>query len=227
MASLASASGGLLADFVTARCYPRKQRGNGCARRARLMNTVKSDTATLLVRCAAADGTAFRQLYDANSGRLYAIALRITRQPALASDAVHDALLQVWRNSVRFDPQRGNADAWLMSLVRYRAIDIVRRQGREVPGLDGPEQADTDPDALSRMVTGVEDRALRTCLEQIDPPRRSLVMLAFIDGLTQNEVAARTGQPLGTVKSSIRRALLAMRSCLGGILGATPVKYRP
>jgi RNA polymerase sigma-70 factor (ECF subfamily) len=185
------------------------------------MSLVQSDTASLLARCAASDAAAFRQLYDAYSGRLYGIALRITRQPALASDAVHDALLQVWRNSARFDPERGNADGWLISLVRYRALDIARRQTRETPGLEIPEQMDTDPDALSRLVTGSESKALRHCLEQVEAPRRALVMLAFIDGLTQNEVAARVGQPLGTVKSSIRRALLSMRSCLQAMLGGT------
>ena len=109
----------------------------------------------------------------------------------MASDAVHDALLQVWRNSARFDPERGNADAWLISLVRYRALDIARKQIRETPGVDIPDQPDTDPDALSRLVTGTESQALRHCLEQVEAPRRSLVMLAFIEGLTQNEVSAR------------------------------------
>jgi RNA polymerase sigma-70 factor (ECF subfamily) len=195
-------------------------------RRVRFIALVQSDTASLLARCANADAAAFRQLYEANSGRLYGIALRITRQPALASDAVHDALLQVWRNSARFDPERGNADAWLISLVRYRALDIARKQIRETPGVDIPDQADTDPDALSRLVAGSESQALRHCLEQIEAPRRSLVMLAFIDGLTQNEVAARVGQPLGTVKSSIRRALLSMRSCLQSVLGIAGVEDR-
>ena len=185
------------------------------------MSVSRSDTAGLLARCAASDAAAFRELYDSNAGRLYGIALRITRQPALASDAVHDALLQVWRHSARFDPERGNADGWLISLVRYRALDIVRRQSRETPGLEIPEQTDTDPDALSRLVTGSESKALRHCLDQVDAPRRALVMLAFIEGLTQNEVAARVGQPLGTVKSSIRRALLSMRSCLQTMLGGT------
>lgn len=179
-------------------------------------NTQPSSTATaaLLARCALEDGVAFRTLYDVHSARLYAIALRITRQPSLASDAVHDALLQVWRNASRFDPSLGNADGWLTSLVRYRALDIARRQMREQPGHEIPEQVDLDPDALSRLVAGSEGRALRACLEQMDAPRRSLVMMSFIEGLTQAQVAERVGQPLGTVKSSIRRALLALRGCL-------------
>jgi len=190
------------------------------------MDSATSGTAALLIRCAAADEAAFRELYDTQSARLYGIALRITRQPALASDAVHDALLQVWRNAARFDPARGHADAWLVSLVRYRALDIARRQIRETPGLEMPEQTDTDPDALARMVSSTEGAALRQCLEQVDAPRRSLVVMAFIEGLTQTEVSARVGQPLGTVKSSIRRALLSMRTCLERALGGTALESR-
>ena len=173
-----------------------------------------SETADLLARCAASDGVAFRRLYELHSARLYGIALRITRQPALASDAVHDAFLQVWRNAARFDPERGNAEGWLISLARYRALDIARRQVREQPGHEIPEQVDTDPDALSQLVAGSNGQALKTCLEQIDAPRRSLVTLSFIEGLTQSQVAERLGQPLGTVKSTIRRALLSLRNCL-------------
>lgn len=183
-----------------------------------------AETARLLARCAAADGDAFRQLYDLHSSRLYGIALRITRQPALASDAVHDAFLQVWRNAARFDPERGNADGWLISLVRYRALDIARRQVREQPGLVIPEQADPDPDALSQLMATIEGRALHACLQQIEASRRNLVVLSFIEGLTQSQVSERVGQPLGTVKSTIRRALLALRSCLEQKVSPVPVQ---
>ena len=79
----------------------------------------------LLAQCAQYDGVAFRRLYDQQSSLLYGVALRITRDASLASDAVHDAMLQVWRNSARFDPARGNGRAWLVSLVRYRALDAI------------------------------------------------------------------------------------------------------
>ena len=170
----------------------------------------------LLMRCAQADGVAFRRLYDLQSASLYGVALRITRQPALAADAVHDAMLQVWRNASRFDPARGNAKAWLLSFVRYRALDSVARIGREGLGGEVPEVADTDPDPLGRLLATQEGMLLHHCLEEVDPGRRSLVLLAFFDGLTHSEIAERVGQPLGSVKSGIRRALLALRSCLSG-----------
>ena len=149
---------------------------------------------------------------------MYAVALRITGNTALAADAVHDAMLQVWRNAERYETSRGNADGWLISLARYRALDIRRRQGRELTGIEMPERADEGPDALSVIVAEADGAALRACLEQIDPPRRELVLLAFGNGLTQMEVSKRVGQPLGTVKSTIRRALIALRSCLDGVV---------
>lgn len=222
MTNLTLGPANLLAGFGPGNPSHPNEWSAGLRRRVARMDLVQSDTAALLIRCATSDGAAFRTLYESNSSRLYAIALRITRQPALAADAVHDALLQVWRNAAKFDPERGNADGWLISLVRYRALDIARQQTREMPGLEIPDQQDTDPDALARLVTGAEGTAVRQCLEEVDPPRRSLIVLAFIDGLTQTEVAARVGQPLGTVKSTIRRVLLSMRACLEQSLGSRP-----
>jgi len=175
------------------------------------------EVATLLARCAQSDGIAFRRLYELQSPMLYAVALRITRQPTLAADAVHDAMLQVWRNAARFDPERGNARAWLLSLVRYRALDSVARIGREVLSAEVPETAAPDPDPLDRLLATRDGEALHQCLQQVEADRRRLVLLAFVEGLTHTEVASRVGQPLGSVKSSIRRALLALRSCLDGL----------
>ena len=170
----------------------------------------------LLAQCAQNDQVAFRRLYDQQSSLLYGVALRITRDAALASDAVHDAMLQVWRNAARFDPARGNGRAWLVSLVRYRALDSIGRTKRELVGADIPDQVDPDPLPLERLQASRDGAALHRCLEQVEPARRTLVVLAFVEGLTHSEVAERVSQPLGTVKSSIRRALLALRSCLGG-----------
>jgi RNA polymerase sigma-70 factor (ECF subfamily) len=177
---------------------------------------LSDELATLLGLAAQGDGEAFRRLYDLESPRLYAVALRITRQAALAADAVHDAFLQVWRNAARFDPARGNARAWLVSLVRYRAIDAVSRIGREVSVAEPQDQPDPDPNPLDRLLETRAGETLHRCLEEVPKQRRDWVMLAFFDGLTHAEVAARVGQPLGTVKSGIRRALLALRACVDG-----------
>ena len=178
--------------------------------------TSNDEVAMLLAQCAQADPAAFRRLYDTQSATLYAVAMRITRDPSLAADAVHDAMLQVWRNAARFDPARGHPRAWLTSLVRYRALDSVGRTKREVLGAEVPEQTDPEPLALDRLQTSREGQALHRCLESVEPARRNLVVLAFVEGLTYAEVATRLRQPLGTVKSSIRRALVALRVCLCG-----------
>lgn len=172
------------------------------------------EVAVLLAHCATQDGAAFRRLYEQHGATLYGVALRITRQPALASDAVHDALLQVWRNAARYDPSRGSGKAWLLSLVRYRAMDAARRSGREITTDTMPEREDTDPDPLDRLLSTQEGHGLHRCLQEVPAERRRLIVLAFVEGLTHAEVSARVGQPLGTVKSSIRRALSALRLCL-------------
>ena len=172
--------------------------------------------AMLVAAIAAGDDAAFRQVYELRSPRLYGIALRITRQPHLASDAVHDAFLELWRNAGRFDARRGNPDVWLASLVRYRALDMTRRLGREVSDEGLPEAVDDEPDALSRMVTSSDTAALRACLDTLEPARRTLLSLAFLDGLSHGELATRLQVPIGSVKSWIRRSLHALRVCLEG-----------
>lgn len=168
----------------------------------------------LLQRCGKGDRAAFRRLYDIEAPRLYGVALGITRNSALAEDAVHDALLQVWKNGARFDPDRGSAAGWLIGLVRYRAIDIVRRRKFEASEAEAPEQLDTAPDALDRMVATAEGRALRNCLEALDERKRRAIVLAFVEGLSHAELAERLETPVGTVKSWIRRGLIALKACL-------------
>jgi RNA polymerase sigma-70 factor (ECF subfamily) len=140
--------------------------------------------------------------------------MRITRQPALAADAVHDTFMALWQHAASFDPTRGSAEGWLTSITRYRALDIVRRRTREVTGLEMPEEADPEPDALAKLAGSAEAAALRQCLEGLEPDRRSMVVTAFVDGLSHSELAQKLAMPLGTVKSTIRRALAALKRCL-------------
>jgi len=174
------------------------------------------DLADLLQRVAVGDRMAFRQLYDQQAARLYGVALRITRQSGLAADAVHDAFLQVWNHAARFDTGRGSAQTWLLSLVRYRALDMVRRRAREAPEEAIPESIDETPDPLQQLAGNRDAAALHRCLGELQEDRRRLVALAFVEGLSHTEAAERVGLPLGTVKSTIRRSLQALRTCLEG-----------
>ena len=175
---------------------------------------IRDTIESLLVRCGGGDRAAFRTLYDLQAPRLYGQALRLTRQPQLAADAVHDAFLQVWQRSSRFDGRRGSAETWLSSLLRYRAIDILRKRGREIYGLAATEEADVGPDPLAQLMANAEAEALHRCLEQLEEAQRRVVLLAFIEGLSHSELAVRLRAPLGTVKSWVRRALLGLRRCL-------------
>ena len=142
------------------------------------------------------------------------MALRITRQPSLADDAVHDAFLQVWQRADRFDPRRGTGEAWLTGLVRYRAIDLVRKRVREVIDVSVPEEADPAPGALDAMLATAAGEALHRCLSALEERQREVIVLAFVDGKTHAELADQLAAPLGTVKSWIRRGLMALKACL-------------
>jgi RNA polymerase sigma-70 factor (ECF subfamily) len=171
------------------------------------------DSNSLLALAAGGDRTAFRTLYDRHSSRLYAVALRIVRQPGLAADALQEAFVQVWQNSRQFDASRGNAEAWMTGLVRYRALDMLRRVGPAMRSLDD-EPLTAAPEALSALDGHTDGRALRQCLDRLETDRRRLVVLAFVEGFSHAELASRLATPLGTVKSSIRRALASLRECL-------------
>lgn len=170
----------------------------------------------MIQACAAGDRAAFRRLYEVWSARLHGIALRITRQPSLAADATQDAFIQVWQQATRFDPTRGTAEAWLVSLVRYRALDIVRHAAHEQPGYEPEEAPDEAPDALALLVGSAEGAALHRCLDELEPERRRLILLAFVDGPSHSGLATRLDAPIGTVKSWIRRGLATLRACLDG-----------
>lgn len=168
----------------------------------------------LLRRCAEGDAVAFRALYQQQSPRLYGLALRMIRQPALAADALHDAFLQVWQQAARFDPARGPAEAWLIGLLRFRVIDILRQRQREEPGYEPLDSADDAPDPFEQLRASSESTALHRCLGTLDESQQRIIRLAFVDGLSHAELAEHLAAPLGTVKSWIRRALLGLKRCL-------------
>ena len=177
---------------------------------------VQDEVAMLLARCAQADRDALRQLYVLEASRLHGLALRITRDDAMAADALHDTFEQVWHNARRFDPRRGNGRAWLTALLRYRAIDAARWRERSGILSDIAETADDAPSPLESLVAEHDTRTLTRCLGTMNERSRRLIVLAYLNGLTHVQLAAHVGEPLGTVKSAIRRALVALRACMDG-----------
>jgi RNA polymerase sigma-70 factor (ECF subfamily) len=161
------------------------------------------------------------RLYEATAGRVFGLALRIVRQPALAEEVVEDVFWQVWREAPRFDADRGRVLAWLLAIARSRAIDALRRHDRvhchEQAGDEGGEETRADDgacDPQEQAAAAQHQQHLQTLLAALDPLPRQLLSLAFFRGCTHEEIATHTGLALGTVKSQIRRTLAALRSQL-------------
>lgn len=177
--------------------------------------TALSSAATLVEAIGRGSRIALKRLYDLESKRLYGIALRIVRRPEVAADVLQEAFIQIWQNARSYSPERGAAQAWLTGIVRFRALDAVRKTGREVLSGD-PALGDAaeEPDVIERIGAEAEASALRRCLGLLDDIQRRLVVLAFVDGYSHSEIAERIAEPLGTVKSRIRRGLAALKTCL-------------
>lgn len=144
-----------------------------------------------------------------------AVALRITRRRELAEEVLHDAFVQIWRKAATFDAALGSARGWIYTVVRHRALNAVRSSGRIVAADEGALVALADAQAGWRAgEREIDAGALAECLGRLDDQKRTCVMLAFVDGYTHEELAQHLDAPLGTVKSWIRRALLALRECL-------------
>ena len=169
------------------------------------------------------DQIAFNALYDACVGRVYGLALRITRNAAQAEEVAEDTFWQVWREAPRFDTARGTVMAWILTITRSRALDSLRARDPAELVEDAalliqalPSVGDNPLDLLGAVQA---DHALHGALAQLEAEPRQLIALAFFKGLTHGEIATQTGLPLGTVKSHIRRGLLTLKSLLGGNAG--------
>ena len=159
---------------------------------------------------------ALAELYDRFGGVAYGVALRILRDPALAQDAVQYAFLAAWRTAAAFDPARGNASTWLLTLVHRRAVDLVRREERrraDVLDASAPVASGESVDEAVEM--RAERRAVQAALAQLPPDQREALELAYYGGLSQSQLAERLGIPLGTVKSRMFTALATLRDVLG------------
>jgi RNA polymerase sigma-70 factor, ECF subfamily len=171
----------------------------------------------LLQACARGDRAALQSLYAATASQLFGLALSILRNRDLAEDVMQDSFILVWRHAHSFDPDRGTAMAWLARIVRNQCFDLMRRRGRESPLDDADMQSWEDPAPGPADLTALSRDAqrLRACLDELDEGPRKSMILAYYEGLTFAEVADRTGAPLGTVKSWIRRGLIQLRACMG------------
>ena len=203
-------------------------------------------TASVLWSCAHSNGTDVELLADVASGRLgafealydrhrliaYSIALRITADPTAAEDVVQDAFIGAWRNAARYVEARGSVKTWLLAIVHHRAVDAIRRR-RPTTELPAAEEttpaAFTLPDVWPEVVARLDAQTAQAALATLSDAQRLALEMAYFGGLTQREIAERTGTPLGTVKSRMRLGLLALRRHLrpNQPLGPTDRGARP
>jgi RNA polymerase sigma-70 factor (ECF subfamily) len=167
------------------------------------------DDAALIARMQAGDESAMAALYDRYSGIVYGVALRVLGNTTSAEDVLQEIFLQLWRNPYVFDTTRGKLAAWLAVVTRNRAIDQLRRHPPEddIEDLPIALTANLENEAVQRQAV----EKIRTALSQFPQEQRRALEMAFFEGLTHSEIAAKTGEPLGTIKTRIRTGLLALR----------------
>jgi RNA polymerase sigma-70 factor (ECF subfamily) len=168
----------------------------------------------LLALIARGDDDALADLYDRFGGVAYRLAYRILRDQVLAQDAVQEAFLGAWRTATSFDPARGKASTWLLTLVHRRAVDLVRREDRRRGDLLDPPPPAAVESVDETAEIREQRRTVQAALAQLPSEQREALELAYYVGLTQSELAERLGIPLGTVKSRMYIALTRLRELL-------------
>ena len=173
--------------------------------------------AEALGRVAEGDRGAFHEVYQRTSAKLYGVCCRILGEGPEAEDALQEAYVNVWRRAERFDASRASPITWLVAIARNTAIDRLRARGNRTtaPIEEAFELADDRPRADALLEDAGETRRLHGCLGELQDRDGALVRTAFLEGASYPELAERANEPLGTIKSRIRRALLKLRECLG------------
>jgi RNA polymerase sigma-70 factor (ECF subfamily) len=179
---------------------------------------VNADLAELLKACSLGEEAAFAKLYDATAARLFGLVLRTVRDQAQAEEVTQDAYLDIWRNSSRFDPDRGSALSWLMTIGHRKAVDRVRsaeaarRRDTAYEARDRPAPFDQTVDEAHR---NLDAQRVRRALDTLTETQRRALELAYFGGYTHREVATMLELPLGTAKTRIRDGLIRLRDTLG------------
>jgi RNA polymerase sigma factor (sigma-70 family) len=187
----------------------------------------QAQLAALLSRVSLGDRVAFRTLYEQSGAHLLGVILRIQRNRAVAEEVLQEVFVAVWQSAQSFNPALSQASTWLSSVARNRAIDSLRR-AQAAPQTVNRYQVDGDQEEkdmlqdlpsedlgpLDLLEQASDARALQHCMQELNKAQRRSLALAFYQGLTHAEVADQLGEPLGTVKSWVRRGLLTLKSCL-------------
>lgn len=173
------------------------------------------DYESALEACARGERFALRALYEREARWLLGVAQRIVRDRDAAHDVLQDAFLLIWQRAATYQRQLGSGRGWIYTVVRHRALDEVRRAGRETPAGDDIEALADASFAHAEPEPPLADAAsLERCMAALDERKRDCIVFAFVEGYTHEQIAQRIAVPVGTVKSWIRRGLLALKECL-------------
>ena len=172
----------------------------------------------LIEKVAQGDEKALELLYDQTSSHVYGLAIRVLNDPTMAEEVTLDVYMQVWKQATQFDLSRGKPIVWLAVLARSRAIDRLRvgqkeRKGRQSLDVIG-DQAATDGNPEELTASNQQCRVVEHALASITVEQRQVIELAYFGGLSQSEIAAQIGEPLGTVKTRIRLGMIKLRNIL-------------
>jgi RNA polymerase sigma factor (sigma-70 family) len=172
--------------------------------------------------------SALAELYDRYGRTAYGLSLRMLREESLAEDAVQEAFLTVWRNASTFVPERAKASTWILTIVHHRAVDLIRREERRRTEPLEPVEATVGGGSVDEETwLRLQRERVQEALRKLPDQQREAIELAYYGGFTQSELAARLGQPLGTIKSRMFAGLSRLRELLGDEAGAEEETWRP
>jgi RNA polymerase sigma-70 factor (ECF subfamily) len=172
----------------------------------------------LIQRAAVQDREAFSQLYDRFSSLVFTLALRMLRSQSDAEDLLQEVFVQVWRQAVNYNQERGSPEAWIINIARSRAIDrlrSMRRRDKSFVLTDDPAAAESSENVESAAAESEARLAMTSALASLPVAQRRVLELAYFDDLSQSEIAEKLNEPLGTVKTRMRAAIQRLRSMLG------------
>jgi RNA polymerase sigma-70 factor, ECF subfamily len=180
------------------------------------MNLTAQNISALLVQVASKDTVAFGQIYDATSAKLYGIILRILRRRDLADEVLQEVYVKIWERAADFDPARSSPITWMATIARNRALDEIRRRV-PVSIEDTPEAfnvASDEAPPLQALELSQDVKRLNACLDRLEPQRKQLVVEAYIQGASREELSQRFGHPVSTIKTWLHRSLAQLKACL-------------